>query len=80
MFARRAMDNQQEQAREKNKLCQPATGSRTSEMSASRRTQLERDQRRIASLERNMHVHLWGIGANNDALCAVRYRINTEKS
>jgi spore coat protein CotF len=76
MFARRAMDHQQEQAREKNKLRQPTAESRTPEVSASLRKQLQRDQRRIASLERSM----WGNGANNEALCAVQYRINTEKS
>jgi hypothetical protein len=75
------MDNQQEQAREKNKLGQPVSKSRRPEPSASLRRQMQRDERRIASLEGSVKVHLRG-NCGNDLVryFAVRYRINTCKT
>jgi hypothetical protein len=66
MCAGRAMDSQKEHADEKDLLGRPATTSSTSELSTKLRRQLQRDQRRSASVDDsspmreqgNMKVHL----------------------
>jgi Ring finger domain len=50
-------------------LSQPPTSTTSSELSASQLRQVQRDQRRRASVEENMKVHLWRNGGNDDAPC-----------